>query len=68
MKIVDNERVQEWLVDDDIQEWLDSWDYRKYIRDALVEYTHMNGQFTEVLYGQRGAYRSPMGEAAGMFA
>lgn len=52
LNIVDNERVQEWLVDDEIQEWLDSWDYRKYIRDVLVEYTHMNGQFTKYYMGK----------------
>ena len=47
VKIENNERVQEWLEDEEIQEWLDSWDYRGYIRDSLVEYTHMNGQFTK---------------------
>lgn len=52
VNIMENERVQEWLVDDEIQEWLDSWDYRKYIRDVLVEYTHMNGQFTKYYMGK----------------
>ncbi|MEL5895043.1 hypothetical protein AAE250_16310 [Bacteroides sp. GD17] len=47
VKIENNERVQEWIEDEEIQDWLDSWDYRGYIRDALVEYTHMNGQFSK---------------------
>lgn len=52
VKIENNERVQEWIEDEEIQDWLDSWDYRKYIRDALVEYTHMNGQFTKYYMGK----------------
>ena len=52
VNIMDNEQVQEWLVDDEIQEWLDSWDYGSTIRDVLVEYTHMNGQFTKYYMGK----------------
>lgn len=52
VKIENNERIQEWLEDEEIQEWLDSWDYKGYIRDALVEYTHMNGQFTKYYMGK----------------
>ncbi|MCF0254935.1 MAG: hypothetical protein HUK10_01420 [Bacteroides heparinolyticus] len=52
VRIENNERMQEWLVDDDIQEWLDSWDYREYIRNNLVEYTHMNGHFTKYYMGK----------------
>ena len=46
VRIENNERIQEWLEDDEIQQWLDSWDYKEYIRNNLVEYTHMNGHFT----------------------
>lgn len=52
VKIENNERVQEWIVDDEIQNWLDSWDYKGYIRDNLVEYTHMNGHFTKYYMGR----------------
>lgn len=51
-KIKDNERIQEWLEDSEIQDWLDSWDYKKYIRDVFVEYTHMNGHFTKYFAGR----------------
>ena len=34
VNVVNNERVQEWLIDNEIQEWLDTWDYRSYIRNA----------------------------------
>ena len=47
INVVNNERIQEWLIDDEIQEWLDSWDYKQYIRSAFVEYTHMKGVFAK---------------------
>ena len=52
VKIENNERIQEWMEDAEIQEWLDSWDYKGYIRDNLVEYTHMNGHFTKYYMGK----------------
>lgn len=47
IEVENNERIQQWLVDDEIQEWLDSWDYKKYIRDAFTEYNHMKGVFAK---------------------
>ena len=47
VNIVNNERVQEWLIDDEIQGWLETWDYRSYIRNAFVEYNHMKGVFVK---------------------
>ena len=35
----------------EIQEWLDSWD-TKYIRDNLVEYTHMNGISPSIIWAK----------------
>ena len=52
INIVDNERVQEWLTDNEIQDWLDSWDYKEYIRSALVEYTHLQGVFSKYYAGK----------------
>lgn len=52
VKLENNERIQEWIEDAEIQEWLDSWDYKGYIRDNLVEYTHMNGHFTKYYMGK----------------
>jgi hypothetical protein len=52
VSIENNERVQQWLEDAEIQNWLDSWDYRGYIRASLVEYTHMQGVFTKYHTGK----------------
>lgn len=50
--IENNERVQEWLIDDEIQAWLDTWDYKGYVRDAFVEYTHLKGVFVKYYFGK----------------
>ena len=44
--IRENEVQQEWTDDAEVQQWLDSWDYRQYVREALEEYVHMQGHFT----------------------
>ena len=46
-KVEENEVVREWIQDDDIQAWLDTWDYQRYIRETLTEYLHLGGHFTK---------------------
>ncbi len=43
---------KEWCEDIEIQSWLDTWDYKKYIREALVEFNHLEGVFTKVTAGK----------------
>lgn len=38
---------REWCEDKRVDSWLRSWDYRRYVRDALSEYLHLNGHFTK---------------------
>ena len=45
-KVENNEVQQEWIQDPDVQAWLDTWDYQRYVREALLEYLHMGGHFT----------------------
>lgn len=52
LKVENNERIQEWVIDDEIQDWLDSWDYKGYVRNAFVEYTHMKGVFVKYHCGK----------------
>ena len=52
MAIENNERVQQWVDDPDIQAWLDTWDYRAFVRAALVEFTHLNGVFVKYRMGR----------------
>ena len=48
----DGQPTQEWTEDKEVQRWLDSWDYKRYVREVLVEYTRTNGHFTRYVMGK----------------
>ncbi len=58
-KIENNERVQEWVEDNEIQDWLESWDYKKFVRDAFVEYNHMDGVFAKYFSAKSVRIKKP---------
>lgn len=43
----DGDVRREWLVDEQVEAWLRTWNYRRYVRDTLNEYLHLNGHFTK---------------------
>lgn len=45
--IEDNEVQQEWTQDKDVDKWLRTWDYRRYVRECLQSYVHMSSHFTK---------------------
>jgi len=47
-----NEIIKEWTEDVEIQAWLDSWDYRGFVRDALLEFNYMRGVFVKYFAGR----------------
>lgn len=47
LELNENEINKTWVEDKEIQSWLDSWDYRQYVRDALIEFNHGNGFFAK---------------------
>lgn len=47
LKLENNEIQKTWTEDQEVQEWLDSWDYRQYVRDALIEFNHGSGFFAK---------------------
>jgi hypothetical protein len=51
-KIENNEINRQWCEDSEIQNWLDSWDYRRFIRNSIVEYNHMGGVFVKYISGK----------------
>lgn len=51
-EIVDNEIQQTWINDKEIQDWLESWNYKAYIRQAMTEYVNMGGHFTKYVSGR----------------
>ena len=52
LDVQENERVQNWIQDEEIQDWLDSWDYRGFIRHMLMEYNHLKGCFVKYHSGR----------------
>lgn len=52
LKFEENEIVREWVEDQEIQKWLDSWDYRGYVRDSLLEFNYMRGVFVKYFSGR----------------
>ena len=52
LDVQENERVQNWIQDEEIQDWLDSWDYRGFIRHMLMEYNHLKGCFVKYHSGK----------------
>lgn len=48
----DNERVQEWIDDPEIQAWLDTWDYKEFIRNAITEFINLSGVFVKYVSGR----------------
>lgn len=43
----DGYMMREYLEDPDIQAWLDSWDYRRFIDMAMVEFKYLKGVFVK---------------------
>ena len=43
---------RKWIEDTEIQKWLDSWDYRRYIRNTLTQFIHTNSHFTKYVAGK----------------
>ena len=49
LQLQENEIKKIWTEDKEVQDWLDSWEYRQYVRDALIEFNHGNGFFSKYI-------------------
>lgn len=43
----DGYMMREYVQDDEIQEWLDSWDYKRFVDMAMVEFKYLKGVFVK---------------------
>lgn len=50
----DGQIVRTFLEDKEVNDWLDSWDYKRFIDMAMVEFKHMDGVFAK-RYLNRGS-------------
>jgi hypothetical protein len=47
-----NEINKQWVEDPEIQAWLDTWDYKEFVRNALLEFNFMRGIFVKYYSGR----------------
>lgn len=47
IKIEDNEISREWVVDQEVQDWLETFDYKELIRNCMTEYKYLRGVFAK---------------------
>lgn len=52
LKYENNEIVKEWIHDGEVQAWLNTWDYKKYVREALLEFNYTRGVFVRYFTGR----------------
>lgn len=53
-EVMGKEISREWQQDPEIQEWLESWNYKQYLLHAIVDYNHSEMVFTK-FFRNRGA-------------
>lgn len=59
VKKENNEIVRAWVDEPEVQAWLDSWDYRLFIRNALTEYKYLRGVFAKMIPAGRTRTGTP---------
>lgn len=52
--LVDGKPGREWAYDTDIQNWLESFDYKNYLHKIIVDHSFMQGGFHEVINAKSG--------------
>lgn len=47
IEFVDGKRVKKWVIDQDIKNWLKTWDWEDYLLKAATDYSVMHGHFSK---------------------
>jgi len=55
----DNVLVREWQENDEIQSWLDSWDYEKYLTACVVDFSYIEGVWSKMVQSRAGRVSRP---------
>lgn len=50
---IDGKITQIWMEDKEVEQWLESWDYKAYLRGCALDYLHLGG-FYDAKYLERG--------------
>jgi hypothetical protein len=51
--------VREWQENDEIQSWLDSWDYESYLTACAVDFSYIEGVWTKFVQSRSGRVSKP---------
>lgn len=52
LKFENNEIIRQWVEDQEVQSWLDTWNYKEYVRNAILEFNYMRGIFVKYVTGR----------------
>jgi hypothetical protein len=58
-KVVKGVYVREWTEDEEVKQWLESWDYESYLMKQIVDYNHIESGFTKFIQGRGGRIGRP---------
>ncbi len=58
-KISNGKVIKEWQEDNEVQDWLDSFDAENYLLKSAIDYHHIEGVFSEVVQARSGRLGSP---------
>lgn len=57
--VVNGLMVKNWTEDNEVIEWLNSWDYETYLTAACVDFNHIEGFFSKVVKAKGGRIGKP---------
>lgn len=58
-RISDGKVVKDWKEDNEVQDWLDSFDSEDYMLKCCIDYHHIEGLFSELVQARSGRVGSP---------
>lgn len=59
LKFENNEIIREWVQDIEVEKWLNSWNYKEFVRNALQEFNYMQGVYVKYTSGRSGRLGKP---------
>lgn len=57
--LIDGKPGREWTYDSSVQDWLDSFDYKNYLFNQVVDHSFMQGGFHEIINAKSGRLGKP---------
>lgn len=58
-QISNGQVIKDWKEDNEVQDWLDSFDAEEYLLKCCIDYHHIEGLFTEIVQARSGRVGTP---------